>query len=86
MVWSGWPKTIGLGHDLCYNRAMTKHVQKIMSWLESLLQATEIRWLVLVLSVFWIMVFYAVGLTGLGQLTALIYIMYFVTFWRTHDR
>jgi hypothetical protein len=53
-----------------------------MGWLESLLQATETRWLVLILSVFWIMVFYAVGLTGLGQLTALIYIMYFVTFWR----
>jgi len=62
---------------------MTKHVQKIMSWLESLLQATEMRWLVLILSVFWILIFYAVGLAGLGQITALIYIMYFVTFWRT---
>jgi len=53
-----------------------------MHWLAGVMANTETRWLVLILSVFWILVFYAVGLAGLGQLTALIYIMYFVTFWR----
>lgn len=81
MAWSGSPKTIGLGRDLVYNTHMNI-LQRIIDRIAQELQATETRWLTLILSVFAIVIFYAVGLTGLGQLTALIYIMYFVTFWR----
>ena len=56
-----------------------------MAWLENIMRDTELRWLTLILSVFWILVFYAVGLSGLAQILALVYIMYFVTFWRRRD-
>lgn len=65
---------------------MTQKLQQFMTWVERLLASTEVRWLVLILAVFWLLVFYAVGLAGLAQILALVYIMYFVTFWRGHDR
>ena len=85
MAKSGSPNAIGLGRDFVYNSTMTKRLQRFMAWLENIMRDTELRWLTLILSVFWILVFYAVGLSGLAQIIALVYIMYFVTFWRRRD-
>lgn len=86
MAWSGSPKTIGPGTEICYNITMTKRLQTIMDWVAAVMANTETRWLTLILTIFFILICYAVGLSGLGQLTAMIYVMYFVTFWRRDDR
>jgi len=47
------------------------------------LQALETRWLVLIVAVIAMLAFRAIGTPGLAELVGTIYIMYFVTFWRT---
>jgi hypothetical protein len=47
------------------------------------LQGLETRWLVLIVAVILMLGFRAIGTPGLAELVGTIYIMYFVTFWRT---
>ena len=82
MAWSGSPKTIGLGADLVYNTHMNT-LQRIIDRVAQELQALETRWLVLIIAVILMLGFRAIGTPGLAELVGTIYIMYFVTFWRT---
>jgi hypothetical protein len=45
-----------------------------------LMEARDLRWMVFLATVFFAMIFMAVGATGLAMLMVGIYIMYFVTF------
>jgi len=45
-----------------------------------LMEARDLRWMVFLVTVFFAMIFMAVGATGLAMLMVGIYIMYFVTF------
>ena len=49
------------------------------------LQALETRWLVLIIAVIAMLGFRALGAPGLTDVIGMIYIMFFVTFWRRHD-
>ena len=50
------------------------------------LQALETRWTVLIVAVIVMLGFRAIGAAGAADLVGMIYIMFFVTFWRQHDR
>ena len=49
------------------------------------LRALETRWLVLIIAVIAMLGFRALGASGLADVIGMIYIMFFVTFWRRHD-
>ena len=49
------------------------------------LQALETRWLVLIIAVIAMLGFRSLGASGLADVIGMIYIMFFVTFWRRHD-
>ena len=49
------------------------------------LHSLENRWIVLIIAVIMMLGFRAIGLPGLADLLGMIYIMYFVTFWRRRD-
>ena len=49
------------------------------------LQSLETRWLVLIIAVIAMLGFRALGASGLADVIGMIYIMFFVTFWRRHD-
>lgn len=61
----------------------TKHViskiQAGFDWLKNSLEPIENRWLVFILTCFFIILMQAIGAKGLALLAALFYIMYFVT-------
>ena len=86
MDWSGWPKTIGLGHDPMYNTHMKPKLQIFFDWVSQELHTLETRWLVLIVTVLIMLALRALGAAGAADLAGMIYIMYFVTFWRNHDR
>jgi len=65
---------------------MTTRLQNFFRMLSRELQALETRWLVLIVAVIVMLGFRAIGAAGAADLLGMIYIMFFVTFWRPHDR
>ena len=60
-------------------KSFLRKVQSMFDWIESLFDSIEVRWLVFLVTVFFIILFMAAGATGLAMLISLIYIMYFIT-------
>lgn len=85
MVKSGLPNAIGLGRDLVYNKHMKSTLQNIFDRVGQELESLENRWIVLIIAVILMLGFRATGMPGLADLLGMIYIMYFVTFWRQRD-
>lgn len=61
-------------------RKIVANINLFFEWLRFELEAVEVRWLWFLLTVFFIVIFKAVGLSGISLLLALIYIMFYVTF------
>lgn len=85
MARSGSPNAIGLGRDFVYNSSMKSTLQNIFERMAQELESLENRWVVLIIAVIMMLGFRAIGLAGLADLLGMIYIMYFVTFWRRRD-
>ena len=64
---------------------MKSTLQNIFERMAQELHSLENRWVVLIIAVIMMLGFRAIGLPGLADLLGMIYIMYFVTFWRRHD-
>lgn len=60
-------------------------VDRIAGDLVQWTKATENRWLALILTVFAMLILRAAGAPGVADLLGMVYIMYFITFWRRHD-
>jgi hypothetical protein len=56
------------------------NINLFFEWIKFELEAVELRWLWFLISVFFLIIFKSVGLSGLALLIALIYIMFYVTF------
>lgn len=54
-------------------------IQSLFDHGESVFDGIEARWLVFLVTVFFIILFMAAGATGVAMLIALVYVMYFVT-------
>ena len=65
---------------------MRTRLQNFFETVSRELQALETRWLVLIVTVIVMLGFRAIGAAGAADLLGMIYIMFFVTFWRQHDR
>jgi len=61
---------------------MRTRLQGFFDVLSRELMALETRWLVLIVAVCMMLGFRALGTPGIADLIGMIYIMYFVTFWR----
>ena len=85
MVKSGSPNTIALGRNLVYNTTMKSRLKNIFERVAQELESLETRWTVLIIAVIMMLGFRAIGTPGLADLIGMIYIMYFVTFWRRRD-
>ena len=79
------PNAIGLGRDFVYNSSMKSTLQNIFDRVAQELESLENRWIVLIIAVIMMLGLRATGMPGLADLIGMIYIMYFVTFWRRHD-
>ena len=64
---------------------MKSTLQNIFERMSQELHSLENRWIVLIIAVIMMLGFRAIGLPGLADLLGMIYIMYFVTFWRRRD-
>jgi len=82
MAWSGSPNAIAPGSDMQYNHSMRTRLQGFFDVLSRELMALETRWAVLIVTVILMLGFRAIGAAGAADLVGMIYIMYFVTFWR----
>ena len=54
-------------------------IQECFDWIKDSLEPIENRWLIFILTCFFIILMQAIGAKGLALLAALFYIMYFVT-------
>ena len=61
-------------------RKIVANINLFFEWIRFELEAVEVRWLWFLIIVFFIIIFKAVGLSGISLLLALIYIMFYVTF------
>ena len=68
-----------------YNNTMKSTLQNVFDRVAQELHSLENRWIVLIVAVIMMLGFRAIGLAGLADLVGMIYIMYFVTFWRHRD-
>ena len=62
---------------------MKTYLQTFFDVVSQEIQHLETRWLILTITVLIMLVLRALGAQGLADVTGLIYIMYFVTFWRS---
>ena len=60
-------------------KTFLRKVQSVFDWIESLFDSIEARWLIFLVTVFFIIMFMAAGATGMAMLISLVYVMYFVT-------
>lgn len=54
-------------------------IQSVFDHSESIFSGLEARWLIFLITVFFVILFMSAGATGISILISLIYIMYFIT-------
>ena len=62
---------------------MKSYLQTFFDFVGREIQHLETRWLILTITALIMLVLRALGAQGLADVVGLIYIMYFVTFWRS---